>query len=111
DGLPLIDWHGNPNYVSIASSSGGQGYWVLDGWGGVWAYGDAVWLGDASHQFGPGTPNVGTPVSLVPTSDDAGYWIVVSNGNIDHYGDAPDFGSLPALGVTPVQPIVGAVPT
>ena len=101
---PLPAASGATRYVSIASTSDGQGYWAMNNFGQVYALGDAHWLGNSSF-------NPSSLVSIVPTGDNAGYWIVGSNGAIFGLGDAASYGSLPALGIVPNLPIVGAAPT
>ena len=76
----------------------------MNNFGQVFAVGDAHWLGNSSY-------NPSSLVSIVPTGDNAGYWIVGSNGAIFGLGDAASYGSLPALGIVPNLPIVGAAPT
>jgi hypothetical protein len=91
--------------VSIVATSDGGGYWVTDANGDVYPFGDATNLGSTAGQ------GIGDIVSLVPTSDSAGYWLIGANGGVYPFGDAGSFGSLPALGVVPTRPIVGAVPS
>ena len=101
---PLPEASGATRYVAIASTSDGQGYWAVNNFGAVFAVGDAHWLGNVAY-------NPSSLVSIVPTGDNSGYWIVGSNGAIFGLGDAASDGSLPALGIAPNFPIVGAAPT
>jgi IPT/TIG domain len=90
--------------VATAFTYGFQGYDLVGGDGGVFAFGDAK-----SHGSLPGlgiTPNkpiVGDAV----TTDGAGYWLAGADGGIFAFGDAKSYGSLPGLGITPAAPIVG----
>jgi hypothetical protein len=101
---PLPESTGAARYVAIVSTPDGQGYWVVNNFGQVFAVGDAHWLGNVAYNPSP-------LVSIVPTGDKAGYWIVGSDGAIFTLGDATSYGSLPALGIVPNFPIVGAAPT
>jgi hypothetical protein len=63
--------------------------------GGVFAFGDAGFLGSL-----PGISiHVFNIVGVVPTSDAAGYWMVGSDGGVFALGDAGFVGSLPGLGI------------
>jgi hypothetical protein len=90
--------------VATAFTYGFQGYDLVGGDGGVFAFGDAK-----SHGSLPGlgvTPNkpiVGDAV----TTDGAGYWLAGADGGVFAFGDAKSYGSLPGLGITPAAPIVG----
>jgi hypothetical protein len=74
--------------------------------GGVFAFGDAGYLGSlpALHV------HVNNIVGVVPTHDNGGYWMVGSDGGVFAFGDAGYLGSLPAL-LVHVRNIVGVVPT
>ncbi len=96
------------NYVAMAVTPDGQGYWLVQADGGVNAYGDA-------HSFGSLTAEKITPsapiVAVGRTYDDKGLWLVGRDGHVYDLGDAAPYGSLPAaeaslapvpaLGVTP----------
>ena len=43
----------------------------------------------------------------IASPDSSGYWLVGADGGTFAFGDAHTYGSLPGLGVTPAQPIVG----
>ena len=92
------------NFVGMAPSSDGKGYWLVLSGGQVMHIGDAPGLSLTSGTLPPDV------VSIVPTDDGNGYWLVGSDGGIASFGDAPYLGSLPDLHVG-VDNVVGAVPT
>ena len=67
----------------MASTSDGQGYWLVADDGGVFAFGDAVFAGSGS-DFGSGSagclraPTVGMAADLAT----GGYWLVESDGSV-----------------------------
>jgi hypothetical protein len=77
----------------------GQGYWIVASDGGLFAFGDAKFLGSAGSQ------SLNKPiVAMTPTPTGLGYWMVASDGGIFAFGDAPFVGSAGALPLT--KPIV-----
>jgi hypothetical protein len=78
--------------------------WAVTPEGVVTAFGDAPWLGDASH-LDLSEPIVG--ISATPSGD--GYWIVARDGGIFTFGDADFLGSTGAIRLN--QPIVAMAPT
>jgi len=88
------------------AAGGSSGYWMVGSDGGVFAFGNAGYLGSL-----PGIGvHVNDIVGVVPTSDGKGYWMVGSDGGVFAFGDAGFVGSLPGIGVH-VANIVGVVPT
>jgi hypothetical protein len=81
--------------VSMASTPGGRGYWLLLGDGSVYAFGDAQWFGDlrgSSWRGGPLPP--GAPVvGIAATPNARGYFVVAANGSVYAFGDATYHGS------------------
>ena len=81
--------------VAIVATSDGAGYWLIGADGGVFAFGDAGFVGSL--------PALGVHVSdivgAVPTADGKGYWLVGADGGVFAFGDAGFVGSLPGLGV------------
>jgi hypothetical protein len=104
----IADYTGHPHllpgsaftqYASPATGSGGD--YDLSLTNGVW-------------PNGPNPAMLNKPAcAIVGTSTGKGYWIAAEDGGIFAFGDAQFKGSLPALGITPAQPIVGmaAVPS
>ena len=82
----------------------GQGYWMVAADGGVFAFGDAKFLGAPA----PGSLNRPV-VAIRPTPTGLGYWLVASDGGIFAYGDAPFLGSTGSLPLT--KPIVSMAVT
>ena len=77
-----------------------SGYWVLGADGGVFAYGQAAFLGSTGGQ------QLNAPVvAMEATPAGDGYWLVASDGGIFAYGAAAFFGSTGSLRLN--KPIVG----
>jgi hypothetical protein len=99
----------NGNFVDIAATPGGHGYWVTAADGGVFARGDAHFYGSAAsvHLLGP-------VVGIAPTPSGNGYWLAAADGGVFTYGDAHFYGSLGGyhLGSRPLNgAITGIAPT
>ena len=76
--------------MSIQSTPSGEGYWIVDQKGKVYAFGDAVKKGDMSGQ------TLNGPVRrLEPTPSGVGYWLLASDGGVFSFG-VPFFGSAGA---------------
>jgi N-acetylmuramoyl-L-alanine amidase len=90
--------------VASASDPTGGGYWLTATDGGVFAFGDAGFLGSMG-----GTALNRPVVGMAATADGRGYWLVASDGGIFAFGDAPFLGSM---GGTPLnEPVVGMAAT
>jgi len=99
--------------VGIAPTASGEGYWLTAADGGVFAYGDAPWLGSIPQVLPAGVRLAEPIVDAVPTSG-TGYWLIASDGGVFAYGDAPWFGSIPQIlgpGVKLAAPIVAGAAT
>ena len=97
---------GGTSATSAADRYTYQGYWMVGSDGGVFAFGDAGFVGSL-----PGIHvHVSDIVGVVPTASGKGYWMVGSDGGVFAFGDAGFVGSLPGLKVH-VSNIVGVVPT
>ena len=94
------------DYVGIAATSDGQGYWLLQSNGDVAAYGDAHSYGSLS----PGQAGSDRVIAMARTYDDHGYWLVGADGHVYSFGDAHAYGSVPADDATSV-PITGMAVT
>ena len=98
---PLTD------YVAMAVTPDGQGYWLVQADGGVHAYGDA-------HSFGSLPAGAVTPSTAIVgagrTYDDKGLWLVGRDGHVYDIGDAQSYGSLPAAKAV-LAPVAGMAVT
>jgi hypothetical protein len=98
-GIPL-----NQPIVGMAATSTGAGYWLVASDGGVFAFGDARFVGSMG-----GIPLNQPIVGMAATSTGVGYWLVASDGGIFAFGDAPFEGSLGAVVLT--APVTGLAAT
>jgi hypothetical protein len=95
-------------FVGMAPTPDGGGYWLVQRNGGVYSFGDAHFHGSLPGLgVTPSAPIVG----MAATSDGGGYWLVGADGGVFAFGDAVFHGSLPGLGVRPIDPIVGMAAT
>ena len=74
--------------VDIESTPTGQGYWLLDTEGFVWAFGDAPYLGDAGAVAGD------PALSITSTASGQGYWVFTLAGCVLTFGDATWHGDM-----------------
>jgi len=85
--------------VGITTSADGLGCWLVGADGGVFAFGDASYLGGGSG----GIPRVG----LISTSDGGGYLLPSSTGQAPGiYGDATAFAGVASSGPMPLAALV-----
>jgi hypothetical protein len=87
--------------VGMAATPDGGGYWVVDGPGRVWPFGDAPRLGWSRHP---------QPIKGIIADPAGGYWLFTSSGNVYPGGGAGRFGS-PAGRHLQVHTIVGMAAT
>jgi len=74
--------------VGMAATSDMKGYWLVGADGGVFAFGDAPFLGSASNL------KLNAPiVAMHGTPSGHGYWLVGADGGVFAYGDARFLGS------------------
>jgi hypothetical protein len=97
----LVGAYGEPYHASLsgtalesavrgaAGTPDGEGYWLVAGDGGVFAYGDAVFHGSLS-----GRSLERNVVGITATPDGGGYWEVGADGGVFAFGDAGFYGSL-----------------
>ena len=86
--------------VGMAATPDGGGYWLVASDGGVFAYGDAAFVGSM------GDTTLAAPVvGIAATPDGKGYWLVASDGGVFAFGSAPYVGSM--AGTRLVAPVVG----
>jgi uncharacterized delta-60 repeat protein len=94
----------NRPIVAIAATPTGNGYWLTAADGGVFAFGDAPYLGSTG-----GIKLNRSIVGMAPTPTGKGYWLVASDGGVFGFGDATFHGSTGAQRLN--QPIVGMAAT
>ncbi|HUY86845.1 MAG TPA: protease pro-enzyme activation domain-containing protein [Acidimicrobiales bacterium] len=102
--------------VGLVPTIDSKGYWMVATDGGIFAFGDATFLG-SSGQIDP-TKSAGGSNSFVPakpingmvsTADGGGYWMVAADGGVFAFGDAGFVGSLGNN--PPATPIVAFAPS
>ncbi len=82
----------------------GQGYWLVAGDGGVFAFGDARFLGST------GAMRLNQPmVAMAASASGQGYWLVAGDGGVFAFGDARFLGSTGAIRLN--RPVVALAPT
>lgn len=86
---PSGSHHGDAS--AIRPTLSGNGYWVLDQFGEVHAYGDATYFGDAAANLDLGSYIYA--YDMVPSPGDRGYWILDGSGQIYPRGEATTWGS------------------
>ncbi len=75
--------------VGMATTSDGNGYWLVASDGGIFSYGDAAFYGSMGGQ------RLNAPiVGMAATSDAKGYWLVATDGGVFSFGAAGFYGSL-----------------
>jgi len=78
--------------VGMAATPDGGGYWLVAADGGVFAFGDARFLGST------GALRLARPVvGMAATPDGGGYWLVAADGGVFAFGDARFLGSRGGL--------------
>ncbi len=90
--------------VDIVSTPNGQGYWLVDAKGGVFAFGNAGFY-DSMAGISLAQPVVG----MSATPDGGGYWLVASDGGLFAFGDAQFYGSMGGHPLS--EPVVGIAST
>ncbi len=95
-----------PSAVAANAAAKGTsgGYWLAASDGGIFAFGDAKFLGST------GNLRLNKPiVGMAASPSGAGYWLVASDGGIFSFGDAAFAGSTGAIKLN--KPIVGMAAT
>jgi hypothetical protein len=84
----------------MAARPQGDGYWMVATDGGIFAFGQAPFMGST------GAIKLNQPiVGMTNTGTGTGYWLVASDGGIFNFGDAGQFGSMGDKRLN--RPIVG----
>ncbi len=96
--------HLNKPIVGMAPTGDAQGYWNVATDGGIFAFGDAKFLGSMG-----GRPLNRPIVGMAATPDGGGYWEVASDGGIFTFGDARFYGSTGSIRLN--KPVVGMAST
>ena len=82
--------------MGIAPTPTGRGTWLVAADGGVFAFGDAAFLGSAAGV------SRAAVVALQPTPDGVGYHLLAADGGVFAFGAAPFLGSgVPFMGRSP----------
>jgi hypothetical protein len=100
-GLPVL---AIPVRLGIAGTPTGDGYWIVQADGEVYAHGDAPFVGSMA-----GKPLNKRLVGMAPTASGKGYWLVGEDGGIFSFGDAPFYGSTGDIRLN--RPVVGMTST
>jgi hypothetical protein len=96
------------DYVAIAVTPDGHGYWLAQADGDVSAFGDAHAYGSlGANQLAPGQRIVG----VARTYDAHGYWLAATDGTIYTFGDARSYGSPVTAHKALPAPITGIAST
>ena len=78
----------------MATTPTGKGYWLVASDGGIFAFGDASFVGST------GAMRLNAPiVGMAAAKAGKGYWLLASDGGMFSFGDAPFAGSLPGTGL------------
>jgi hypothetical protein len=94
----------NANFVDVAATPDGKGYWAAASDGGVFSFGDATFHGSATPM------HLAAPiVGIAPTPDGKGYWLAASDGGVFAFGDARFHGAARGFGLK--APVVAIAAT
>jgi ribosomal protein L24E len=92
--------------VHIEATPTGNGYWIVDVLGEVFAFGDAAWYGNANRSTLALADQI-TSISATPSGH--GYWLFTSHGRVLLFGDAQGFGDLHTTTLN--GPVIGSAVT
>jgi len=96
--VPTAAPNGTP--TGIVATPDAKGYWIVDSDGGVFAFGDAPFLGSMGDR-----PLNAPVVGMARTADGGGYWLAGADGGVFAFGDAVFGGSM--AGTTLGAPVIG----
>lgn len=81
--------------VAMCQTPSGQGYWLMQTNGSIYAYGDALFLGDGRfHAF---TSNRADFIDMAVNPAGDGYWLLRRDGEVVACGNATVHGDMPAI--------------
>ncbi len=107
--LPAVQLPPGARIVGMASTTDGQGAWLTDQFGDVYAEGTAQYVG------GLGSLHINAPiVGIAAAASGQGYLLAGADGGVFRYGTQGFFGSVPGVlmrGQHIVAPIVGIAVT
>ena len=92
----------NSPIVGMVPSADGDGYFMVASDGGVFAFGDARFVGSCPGIGGCS----GAAVAVVPDASGGGYWVVTQTGHVYSFGDARYYGA-PGPNSVPVTSAAG----
>ena len=95
---------GVSNATAMSSRHDGQGYWIVDAQGHVFAWGTARYFGGS-----PALHSGEIVSSISATPDGGGYWLFTSQGRVFPFGNANSYGDM--SGTTLNGPVVASVAT
>ena len=87
-GTPGASRRLNAPIVGMVPSIDGGGYFMVAADGGIFAFGDARFVGSCPGIGGC----AGSAVAVVPDATGNGYWVVTGSGSVYAFGDAPKLG-------------------
>ena len=79
----------NAPIVGMVPSADGGGYFMVASDGGVFAFGDARFVGSCPGIGGCS----GAAIAVMPDASGDGYWLVTQTGHVYTFGDAPYYGA------------------
>lgn len=92
--------------VKLEPTKSGRGYWIVDTFGRVYAYGDAKWYGNVDRSKLMAGEQVS---SLSATPDGGGYWVFTNRGRVLVFGNAPFLGDMSNKVLN--GPVLGSIST
>jgi hypothetical protein len=100
----IVTVHLDAPMVGMAATSDSRGYWTVGSDGGVFAFGDAHFMGSM------GGKHLNAPIVAISTGPAGhGYWLLASDGGVFAFGDAPYYGSMGGKHLH--SPVVGIAAT
>lgn len=85
---------GRDDFIDMAPTNTGEGYYLLARDGVVFGYGDALLYGDAASTGDTFDERAYTGTGIETHPVENGYWIVDGDGIVQDFGDVPSHGSV-----------------